>query len=413
MDPSVQKHYASAGLDRQDVTNYLDNATASRWRFVRLNPRHPNDATLKALEAEIGSTPVRVPWLPECAQFFAIPSATALNNLRTYQEGKIYGMDCSSGAAVAALGLNVQGNGGEGRTVRVLDLCCCPGAKLCMIVDMLLGSRMEVVGVDISDARLNICKKLLRKYVVTDVVSESSEAPSPLVRLFHADGTTFPQRSDCLVFDSRAEAQETASSKGRKRMNKSARAREKKRLKQLKPGEGGDEAGDKAGGTKESPAEYDYVLVDAECSTDGALTHLKHKKKGLKGGAGGGGEGGTVTATVKRKLDDEENLTALQLSLLNSGFANLKVGGTIVYATCSLSAKQNEDVVRAFIDQHGGEAEAVPLDFLGGNKSPAVSGPNHSLRFSPTLTAEVGVDSVISGGGFFLCKIVRRKVVLK
>ncbi|GMH71504.1 hypothetical protein TL16_g05667 [Triparma laevis f. inornata] len=280
MDQSVVEHYASAGLDNANVQNYLDSATSATWRFVRLNPRFPVDEVLSQLTAEIGVEPVRVPWLPENARFFAIPGATTIKNLSTYEEGKIYGMDCSSGAAVAALGLNNNTNNVSGET-RVLDLCCCPGAKLCMIVDELLGLRMEVVGVDISDSRLNISKKLLRKYIInTDA--------NTLVKLFHADGTTFPNpKSDSLVFDSRAEAQETASSKGRKRMNKSARAREKKRLKEL----GGEkETGkiEKKEKKTDEPAArgsdslFDYVLVDAECSTDGALSHLKHKNKSLK-----------------------------------------------------------------------------------------------------------------------------------
>lgn len=91
-------------------------------------------------------------------------------------------MDCSSGAAVAALGLNNNIDDVSGET-RVLDLCCCPGAKLCMIVDELLGLRMEVVGVDISDSRLNISKKvsasrLVHKFQFLYFLTPPSPPPS-------------------------------------------------------------------------------------------------------------------------------------------------------------------------------------------------------------------------------------------
>ena len=68
--------------------------------------------------------------------------------------------------------LNVQ------RGEHVLDLCCAPGAKLAMIAG-LIGQRGSATGVDISKARLNACRTLLRKYRLQQV------------RLFEADGTTF------------------------------------------------------------------------------------------------------------------------------------------------------------------------------------------------------------------------------
>ena len=82
--------------------------------------------------------------------------------------------------------LNVQ------RGEHVLDLCCAPGAKLAMIAG-LIGQRGSATGVDISKARLNACRTLLRKYRLQQV------------RLFEADGATFriPPPSSAAA-DSRA-----------------------------------------------------------------------------------------------------------------------------------------------------------------------------------------------------------------
>lgn len=53
-------------------------------------------------------------------------------------------------------------------------------------------------------------------------------------------------------------------------------------------------------------------------------------------------------------LDAErtDDLTALQLKLLVNGFKLLKVGGCLVYSTCSLTVAQNEDVVEKFLSQY-------------------------------------------------------------
>ena len=99
-------------------------------------------------------------------------------------------------------------------------------------------------------------------------------------------------------------------------MNKSAKAREVKHLRHLST-------------TPPHPDTlFDFVLVDAECSTDGALTHLKHRSKG-----------GTSAASehvnmLKVGEQEEKEVTALQYSLLVNGFRQLKVGGVLVYATC-------------------------------------------------------------------------------
>lgn len=74
-------------------------------------------------------------------------------------KGHIYGMDVASGVAVQALGIEPNEH--------ILELCCAPGNKLCMISDIQasLGEGFgSVTGVDIDERRLSNAKNLLKKY---------------------------------------------------------------------------------------------------------------------------------------------------------------------------------------------------------------------------------------------------------
>jgi len=301
------------------------------YRFVRLNPRFDAATTLTRLEAEVARDPypLPVPWLSvdaaddehhDCnhtgSYFYALPSDFAIQTSECFQTGRIYGQDVSSGAAVAALMTDrydqqqQQQDGGshergeaeaallasppakmEGRPLRVLDMCCCPGLKLCAIADLLstqypliTGQQNEgqqpeqyhtVVGVDVSEQRLAVCKRIVYKYQIAAGASDDRDdnndgdkdttcnadqrlhnepscsedsAASVRIRLYCNDGTAFASPEAAgekrnLVFDSivaREEEEERIKSSRaapaghkRKRMNKSARARQRKRLCEL------------------------------------------------------------------------------------------------------------------------------------------------------------------------------------
>jgi 16S rRNA C967 or C1407 C5-methylase (RsmB/RsmF family) len=73
--------------------------------------------------------------------------------------GDIYGIDVASGVAAHALSVEPSDH--------VLDLCCAPGGKTCLIGDM-QGDGDDVTGtvtgVDVSKHRIATCKSLVRKY---------------------------------------------------------------------------------------------------------------------------------------------------------------------------------------------------------------------------------------------------------
>ena len=504
----IADHYARHGIE--SVEEYLvgaggTSAATTAYRFVRLNPRYDKEDTLSLLRKELATSastsradatdhcnnnssssfPLAVPWLNDRLGFYALPADFGLARSECFQTGRVYGMDISSGAAVAALlydDHDVKNNQKSkerkekdvvvGQTVndkvvpslRVLDLCCSPGLKLCALSD-LLSSNSTVVGVDISESRISLCKKIITKYQINrqtsgstnstghDCTKDAQSRSSARVRLYCQDGTQFGLSSfrdnDKLVFDSEiAREDEHVVTGKRKRMNKSARARQQKRLRTVAHLDFVDSATRR--GSKEVDEDqgkeeeqcicchlFDRVLVDAECSTDGAIKHLKHKLKQEQSNADGSDTQATSALSKSgiSKLGDETamaDLVDLQRRLIMSGFRLLKRGGTLVYSTCSLSEEQNEGVVQWLLQQCSG-AFIIPVTFNtssneGDFKEEEEEDENFlisegciagTVRFRPKLhcpssnegddgSNSCSKDSLLFGGGFWLAKIGKR-----
>lgn len=442
-----------------------------RYRFVRLNPRFDRDETLGLLQSEIKQQPQPVSWFNSKQlqlEFFAIPGEFCLNRSTSFQSGRVYGLDVTSGAAVAALlfdifDRDVQNEMSQqqqkqcfvdGAPIRVLDLCCAPGLKLCMMADLSPPSSI-VVGVDISSQRLSLCKNIVKKYHIDSITSASSMPLSfdvdnkchhitdrncqsrVTIRLYHADGTRFGTNDSNshnmhhgLVFDSTAALDDIQSRGKRKRTNKSARAREKRNLSELQRRDVCADANtnvigdDLVGKGMESVSknecqldtertsftvpQFDRVLVDAECSTDGATRHHIEKQQ-------------SSCQTLRRPVWDDGNmdeLVDLQNRLIRSGFRLLKSGGILVYSTCSLSSKQNEQVVLSLLHEYH-DSFIIPLSFCTCDKSnqetPFIEQGSipGTIRFNPLLydakdACDDSHDCIHPGSGFFLAKLGKR-----
>jgi 16S rRNA C967 or C1407 C5-methylase (RsmB/RsmF family) len=437
-------HVAITTLMVPAPSNDASSVNPFCYRFVRLNPRYEVEDTLNLLKEELkGVDPIHVPWLPEDT-FYALPADFALSSSACFQSGRLYGMDVSSGAAVSALlsdtynktSLSSHSNAKEdGRAVRVLDLCCCPGLKLCAIADR-VPSGSTVVGVDVSEHRMALCNKIVRKYHIENSTSGRQDAPASSslsnvrIQLYCQDGTTFGTsgQDHALVFDSRVAVEEESTRGSRKRKNKSARARERKRLKQIVAEEcisGQNNCDDQKiststvdqdnstvraadstqTGSIPPMALFDHVLVDAECSTDGSLKHLRES---LNGATESSPQIANLLLTDKGKLAE---LLDLQRRLLASGYRLLKPGGTLVYSTCSLSHDQNEKIVQWLLDECG-DAYLIPVQFASANSSKLVveGSLGGTIRFFPNLTQDV---DALFGDGFFLAKIGKREQTIE
>ena len=125
---------------------------------------------------------------------------------------------------------------------------------------------------------------------------------------------------------------------------------------------------------------YDGVLIDAPCSGSGTWRRAPHLK---------------WTTTPEWIASD----AARQRDLLHRFSALVKPGGRLIYATCSLSRAENEDVITAFLAAHPDFAPA-PLAGL----RPEFHLLNETL---PCLSSLTILPSVHDTDGFFVTAVKR------
>jgi len=80
---------------------------------------------------------------------------------------------------------------------------------------------------------------------------------------------------------------------------------------------------------------FDRVLADVPCSGTGTLS----KKPDIK---------------WKKDIFDLRNMTEIQTKLINKAASMVKVGGAMVYSTCSIEPEENFGVVNKFLEQNPG-----------------------------------------------------------
>ncbi|KAI8064427.1 S-adenosyl-L-methionine-dependent methyltransferase [Gongronella butleri] len=268
------------------------------------------------------------------AGFFGVgPTPTRLVDIAAYKDKKVFGIDLSSAVAVDALQI--------GANDHVLDLCCAPGAKLCMMANLIGNDGTgTATGVDIAAHRLATCRALVRKYKIGE-----------RVRLFQADGTKFdttpPARLGATILSQTKDNTDTdAAEPPRKRSKKSKESAKDDMTKPFW-------ASRLLRSAPHDPMRlYDKVLVDAECTHDGSISHiLKYEQWGWD--------------AFESNFMDETRLATicqLQRDLMAQGWEMLCDDGIMVYSTCSLTIKQNEENVAWFLQAYpDARLEPVPL----------------------------------------------------
>jgi 16S rRNA C967 or C1407 C5-methylase (RsmB/RsmF family) len=111
----------------------------------------------------------------------------------------------------------------------------------------------------------------------------------------------------------------------------------------------------------DSYALYDRVLVDAECTSDGAFRH--HVVRAASESVLREEERSRNLVRTYRTGEEVLETTRLQQALLERAWHLLKPGGLILYCTCSLLPAQNEQLVEALLDRFPA-ATLEPLDRL-------------------------------------------------
>lgn len=118
---------------------------------------------------------------------------------------------------------------------------------------------------------------------------------------------------------------------------------------------------------------FDLVLADVPCSGIGVI-----RKK----------------PEIRYKAPEElERLPEIQLDILRSASKSVKRGGTLLYSTCTILRRENEDVVNAFL---AGNSDFTFEPFT-------LPGPfGECPGYRTILQGEAGTD------GFFICKLRKR-----
>lgn len=135
---------------------------------------------------------------------------------------------------------------------------------------------------------------------------------------------------------------------------------------------------------------YDKVLVDAPCSSD---RHVLQQAQGKVG---------TTIKAADWNVKRVGRLAKLQMKLVVAGLNALKVGGRLVYSTCSIASEENDEVIRGVLGriQPQGAVDVVsslPLvdDNVGVDEGGGVMKteygwmlvPNNSVNWGPIYVA--------------------------
>eukprot|EP00475_Leptophrys_vorax_P028916 TRINITY_DN4212_c0_g1_i1.p1 TRINITY_DN4212_c0_g1~~TRINITY_DN4212_c0_g1_i1.p1 ORF type:complete len:371 (+),score=89.79 TRINITY_DN4212_c0_g1_i1:4-1116(+) len=319
-------------------------------RFVRVNPRKPvscdalKDELLKLNHEGSGTDGIEVTQTILEGFYQISPGSLKIAGSPSYENGSVYGIDLSSGFAVEALSVEPGMN--------VLDLCCAPGAKLCMIADR-MDLKGSLVAVDVNFHRVNTCRNILTKYGITSSPPASSSTASSSSKA----GSSEQKHQDCEKFVNLIEA------------------------------DGSSEEIVKKLGTNR----FDRVLVDAECTHDGSLKHL------VKFNTSWGWE------TFEQRVMDPvriKTLQTLQRNLARNGFRMLKPGGEMVYSTCSFCTSQNEDIVSWLLEQEP-SASVLPLSQLMEKFKASEGSLKGTVRFNPAVSKT---------SGLFVAKITKKSM---
>jgi NOL1/NOP2/sun family putative RNA methylase len=136
--------------------------------------------------------------------------------------------------------------------------------------------------------------------------------------------------------------------------------------------------------------QFDKILVDAPCSGTGTI------RKSLK------------TILMWNSLGITK-LSRLQKELLETAFALLKPGGTLVYSTCTIEPEENEVVVSHLLDTHpDAHLENIDRHTLGIKTTPSITDFNN-FKINPEVKKCLRIHPYDNNTeGFFVAKITKK-----
>ena len=136
------------------------------------------------------------------------------------------------------------------------------------------------------------------------------------------------------------------------------------------------------------PETFDRVLIDAPCSMQGLRTAESHDV---------------------RPVTDKEisGLAKRQINLLSSALQAVKIGGEVVYSTCTLVPEEDEAVIDAILQRFSSQVEVVQTNI----RAPGILSYGDQ-QFNPEVQKSVRLwPNRLRTAGFFAC-LLRKNAAL-
>ena len=139
------------------------------------------------------------------------------------------------------------------------------------------------------------------------------------------------------------------------------------------------------------PEVFDRVLIDAPCSMQGLRTTESHPAR-------------SVTPKESRQLAKR------QVALLSSALQAVRVGGEVVYSTCTLAPEEDEEVVETILKYFGGSVTLLNAQKFLPEPAPGINAIGEEIF-------QVGMEKTIrlwphryNTAGFFACLFTKNDV---
>lgn len=140
------------------------------------------------------------------------------------------------------------------------------------------------------------------------------------------------------------------------------------------------------------PETFDFVLLDAPCSMENLRPTPNHPLR-------------------ETTRDERLRLKERQVQLLASGLKSLKLGGQMVYATCSLAPEEDEAVVDALLQTYPHAFEIVDVSKKIPFTVPGLSQFGEQL-FNADLKKALRLWPHITGMSGFFCTLIQKTAVI-
>lgn len=277
--------YRSELRAAEEIPRFVWLSDFPQWRFLPGGGRHSASESASAEPALAAAADLCREFLRGSGgrrverargELWAVPQGRTLSAHALYRTGHMLGIDAASVAAIDALDVH-PGH-------RVLDLCCAPGAKLAVLADTMRRTG-ALVGVDSCPKRLAECVGLARQRRLAAKPPPSPSAASWSMQLLRHDGTLplAAASGDAVLWDTALDSVAFGSPNtplrhwqlGADLRVSVKRPRRRLARAQLRTVDARRAAQDAHWSEfSDLDANFDRVLVDAQCSHEGSLRHV-------------------------------------------------------------------------------------------------------------------------------------------